>query len=247
MPDVTPTPDIPHDAAATTPREAAVQAFRRYWVYLHNIDGPNEANLRIFTERVDAELAAMPTPTPSADLEEVAKWLGCAEYEDREDEVTARRFAATLRAHSCGDPLADELARINERFIPKLEAKCDALRAENERLRHRLRLIELPPGEGWQSTLATRERLSGLLREFGGDPVDEVLDAVACEIERVEATAERLRAALEEVEFVDSVYDGQTYSFCLWCGADGYRRESHKPDCQRQLALTPPEPEEPEA
>jgi len=48
----------------------------------------------------------------------------------------------------------------------------------------------------------------------------------------LKAENERLRAALEAVEWVD---DGENYGWCPWCDATPHG--GHKPDCQRQIAL----------
>ena len=49
--------------------------------------------------------------------------------------------------------------------------------------------------------------------------------------------AEKAEAALEEVEWVGC---GCCHG-CAWCGAE--EREGHKPDCIRQAALSPRQPE----
>jgi len=47
-------------------KAAALQAFRRWWIWTRDIDGPPEGAMADFTERLDAEFAVRPSvlPTP---------------------------------------------------------------------------------------------------------------------------------------------------------------------------------------
>jgi hypothetical protein len=63
----------------------------------------------------------------------------------------------------------------------------------------------------------------------------EDLTAARLNAEAAWQEAGKLRAALEMAEWCDGA--------CFWCCS--LQRDGHAPDCPRQLALYPPEPEEP--
>lgn len=54
-------------AAFAEAAQAAVQAFRRWYVYAEHIDGPDEAALKWFTDRLDEELSAAARPAEDRD------------------------------------------------------------------------------------------------------------------------------------------------------------------------------------
>ncbi len=97
-------------------------------------------------------------------------------------------------------------------FIKQVYDDAPILAREVRDCRRRLRLIELPKGDGWHSKYATRTRIDELCQRLDADvPDDPILDALAVLIESCEAKDERLREALE-------VY-GDTES---WDHHDGY-------------------------
>jgi len=103
-----------------------------------------------------------------------------------------------------------------------------ALEAENERLmRH---LESLTPGGS----------------EFHNDPTRCVLwatqqrEGVIHQVKlrkAAEAKNERLRAALNHVEWAETPYLSADVAFCPWCGTTD--EEGHRVDCMRQAALEP--------
>ncbi len=128
------------------------------------------------------------SPTPSADLEEVADFLQKLIRPDAQDLLedwqrqSIERRIATLRAHSCGDPeiqcyadrgVADE---ITAEYVGKLEAERDALRAEanaldgeaNKLAKEVVALRAHSCGDVEQALelSAAREDLGALQREF---------------------------------------------------------------------------------
>lgn len=58
-------------------------------------------------------------------------------------------------------------------------------------------------------------------------------------IEALETENRKLRAALEAVEWV-ARGTRVSHRICPWCNS--FMHQAHKPDCQRQAALTPAEP-----
>jgi hypothetical protein len=67
---------------------------------------------------------------------------------------------------------------------------------------------------------------------------EKTVDRLCARIVGLEAENAKLRQALEMVEWKPwCKVHGDGEDECLWCY--GFRSEGHKPDCARQLALTP--------
>ena len=68
---------VPEDGHPTNAREAALRAFRRFWVSEVDMDGPGEERERVFLDRYDAErhLWEAPAAQPESSEQKLLDWL----------------------------------------------------------------------------------------------------------------------------------------------------------------------------
>ena len=151
------------------------------------------------------------------------------------DKEVARLIAEVERLREERDSLirdSQAAGAAHVRAREKVKRERDQLRGELERAEARvrelergLRVLQLPEGNGgWQSNARTRARLSLMVsdRDDASWEDDWVIDAVACEIERVEARAARAEAALSETQL--ALQEQRTNAANWYRELEGWRR-----------------------
>jgi len=128
----------------------------------------------------------------------------------------ARRIAADHHAHNALDTL-QEMTGSDNQENPWLGVAASVALLQLRREKAEAQLADFKRGLDGESAFLSK---------------DDLVTTLVERARAAEARAEALRTALEQVEWVRNV---DHWLICPWCEAD--KRQGHKPDCARQLAL----------